>query len=271
MMLTRCPSCRTAFRVTPEQLKARAGKVRCGQCSATFNALETLEEGALATPPAPTPAADEIAPEATKSEVAPAPSEAVPISDELAQEGHDAFVAEMWSDETATTISLVKPRPPRWRIVACSMGTLILVLLLGAQATYAFRMELALAQPDWRPTLAAWCGALGCDLPLPHKSEFVSIESSDLHPDPTLKNLLVLSATIKNRASYAQAYPHLELTLTDTRDQPLARRVFVPADYVIGNDQPRVGLAQNADLAVNLWLDATSIAATGYRLYLFYP
>ena len=44
MMLTRCPSCSTAFRVTPEQLKARAGKVRCGHCSAVFNALETLED-----------------------------------------------------------------------------------------------------------------------------------------------------------------------------------------------------------------------------------
>jgi ribosomal protein L11 methyltransferase len=44
MMLTRCPTCSTAFRVTPEQLKARAGKVRCGHCSAVFNALETLED-----------------------------------------------------------------------------------------------------------------------------------------------------------------------------------------------------------------------------------
>ena len=48
MMLTRCPTCGTAFRVTPEQLKARAGKVRCGHCNGVFNALETLED----TPPA---------------------------------------------------------------------------------------------------------------------------------------------------------------------------------------------------------------------------
>ncbi|HRI91316.1 MAG TPA: zinc-ribbon domain-containing protein, partial [Accumulibacter sp.] len=30
-MKTCCPGCQTIFRVTPEQLKARAGKVRCGR------------------------------------------------------------------------------------------------------------------------------------------------------------------------------------------------------------------------------------------------
>jgi len=270
MMLTRCPSCRTAFRVTPEQLKARAGKVRCGQCNATFNALEALEEGAPAMPPAP-PAAEATPLEETPPQTTPATSEDAPPPETLATEGNDAFVAEMWADETATTISFTKPPPARWPIVAWSVGALALALLLVAQATYVFRMELALLQPDWRPTLVGWCVALGCELPLPHKPDLVGIESSDLHPDPQAKDLLVLAATIKNRAPYAQAYPHLELTLTDTRDQALARRVILPADYVVGNDGLRAGLAQNADLAVNLWLDATSIPATGYRLYLFYP
>jgi predicted Zn finger-like uncharacterized protein len=43
-MLTRCPRCETTFRVTPEQLKARQGKVRCGECQEVFNALDTLIE-----------------------------------------------------------------------------------------------------------------------------------------------------------------------------------------------------------------------------------
>ena len=41
-MFTRCPNCDTTFRVTPTQLKARAGTVRCGQCHFVFNALDTL-------------------------------------------------------------------------------------------------------------------------------------------------------------------------------------------------------------------------------------
>jgi predicted Zn finger-like uncharacterized protein len=43
-MLTRCPSCATHFRVTPEQLKARSGRVRCGECQNVFNALDSLIE-----------------------------------------------------------------------------------------------------------------------------------------------------------------------------------------------------------------------------------
>ena len=43
-MLTRCPSCATTFRISPEQLKARQGRVRCGKCRNVFNALETLVE-----------------------------------------------------------------------------------------------------------------------------------------------------------------------------------------------------------------------------------
>jgi len=41
-MLTCCPNCKTSFRITPEQLKARQGKVRCGECQHVSNALDTL-------------------------------------------------------------------------------------------------------------------------------------------------------------------------------------------------------------------------------------
>ena len=43
-MLTRCPACATHFRVTTEQLKARSGRVRCGECQQVFNALDSLIE-----------------------------------------------------------------------------------------------------------------------------------------------------------------------------------------------------------------------------------
>ena len=39
-MKTRCPDCSTRFDVTPAQLNAREGKVRCGVCATVFNAFE---------------------------------------------------------------------------------------------------------------------------------------------------------------------------------------------------------------------------------------
>lgn len=52
-MLTRCPHCTTTFRVKPEQLKARLGRVRCGQCQTVFNALDSLVEEVPVVPVAP--------------------------------------------------------------------------------------------------------------------------------------------------------------------------------------------------------------------------
>ncbi len=41
-MYTQCPKCQTVFHVTLEQLKARAGLVRCGQCTHVFQADQQL-------------------------------------------------------------------------------------------------------------------------------------------------------------------------------------------------------------------------------------
>ena len=51
MILARCPHCETTFRATPEALKLRAGKVRCGKCQEVFNALDYIVvEASIARP-----------------------------------------------------------------------------------------------------------------------------------------------------------------------------------------------------------------------------
>lgn len=54
MMMVRCPACQTVFRVRPEQLRSRAGRVRCGHCYTPFGALQhRVDEAAPAgAPPA---------------------------------------------------------------------------------------------------------------------------------------------------------------------------------------------------------------------------
>jgi predicted Zn finger-like uncharacterized protein len=275
-MLTRCPSCSTAFRVTPEQLKARAGKVRCGHCNAVFNALETLEDAQIAAAQ-PEPEAGTVAgsaPDESHAASGASSSIAEPVEDPL--EGQATAIespAEEAGIEEPPPESALAParRVSRWRIIAWGFGAVSMLALLCAQAAFIYRSELAISQPDLRPLLEEMCAALGCDLPLPRMSALVAIDVSDLHPDPKQKNLLVLAATLKNRAPFAQAYPHLELTLTDIRDQPLARRVFLPADYLAQGTDINAGFAANGELALSLWLDAASVAASGYSLYLFYP
>lgn len=44
MLVTRCPSCQTTFRITAEALQKAGGRVRCGRCAAVFNARDALRE-----------------------------------------------------------------------------------------------------------------------------------------------------------------------------------------------------------------------------------
>lgn len=276
MMLTRCPDCSTAFRVTPEQLKARAGKVRCGHCSGVFNALETLEDTppAAVTTEASAEPAESFSPALIETALSEPPHEGDPLASSSAElpeikEGQDVQSA---LDILLEDVSVAaEPPASRWRVLTWSLAGLITLGLLLVQGAYVFRAELAISQPDLRPLLEQLCEGLECDIPLPRKPELVSIEASDLHPDPQRKNLLVMVATLKNRAPFAQDYPHLELTLTDIRDQPMVRKVFAPADYLPQGAEVRTGFAANGDMVVSLWLDATDIGASGYRLYLFYP
>jgi hypothetical protein len=149
-------------------------------------------------------------------------------------------------------------------------GAALLLLLLGGQAAYQFRGDLALLFPDAKPYAERLCARVGCDLPLPRRAELMSIESSDLHADSTNPKIMVLSATLRNRAPFAQSPPALELTLTDTQDQPVARRVLAAGDYA-GRVAADNLFPAGAEIPVKVYFEASSVKATGYRLYLFYP
>ncbi len=99
----------------------------------------------------------------------------------------------------------------------------------------------------------------------------MSIESSELESDPAQSNLITLHALLHNRASFAQGYPSLELTLTDLQDKAVARRVFHPVDYLKAGSEVPKGLAANRELDISLHLNTTDLKPTGYRLFLFYP
>lgn len=43
-LVTKCPSCYTSFIISPEQLEAYEGQVRCGQCQHVFVAADYLSE-----------------------------------------------------------------------------------------------------------------------------------------------------------------------------------------------------------------------------------
>ena len=151
------------------------------------------------------------------------------------------------------------------------LGALLLLLALIAQAAYFYRSALVVLFPEAKPYAAALCATLGCELPLPRRIELLSIEASDLQADTANPNIMVLSATLKNRAIFDQQLPLLELTLTDAQDQPVVRRVLTPQDYIGKAVKIQAGFAANTETAVKVFIEGSQVKATGYRLYLFYP
>lgn len=291
-MVTRCPACSTMFKITPEQLRARGGQVRCGRCRQVFNALDML-----AILPEPSPA---VPPDSSMEQAAPPPNppqEAqppaaapVPPAEQGAENVQRAEAAEpLKLDEERKTPPPVKdrrrdeetlsagglleePRSPRRRAsLGWGIGAAVLLLTLAGQLAFLFRTELAALYPDARPYLEQACAHLGCEVPLPRKPQFIHIELSDLQADPVRPERLTLTMALRNRAPFRQAFPAIELTLTDDQNQPLARRVFLPQDYMIDSDAVARGLASNAVADIRLPLETGDLRPNGYRLYAFYP
>jgi hypothetical protein len=96
----------------------------------------------------------------------------------------------------------------------------------------------------------------------------LGIESSDLQAEPARPGVMMLTATLRNRAAFPQAFPALELTLTNDRDIALARRVLLPADYLTGDTE---AFEASSERQVRIAIEAGALKASGYRLYLFFP
>ncbi|HSO07096.1 MAG TPA: DUF3426 domain-containing protein [Pelomicrobium sp.] len=290
-MVTRCPECSTAFRVATEQLQARDGAVRCGRCQRVFNAFDSLTtwpDSALAEPEASDErASDDADAPADERQDFVEPAEAAladePAPGEAAEEALPAVTRSPGDDPGAAQaaareddmpqLDWALEEPPRRRRANLVWGIAVALaaLVLAGQAAYFFRTELAAASPPLRPHLEAACRVLGCEVPLPGRAEYITIEASDLKVDETRASRLLLTAALRNRAPFPQRYPALELTLTGPQNQPLARRVFLPEDYAAKDRPLAAGLAPNAVADILLPLDTGDLAPTGYRLYSFYP
>ena len=245
-LVTRCPSCATAFRAQREQLAARGGKVRCGRCGAVFDAIRALvEEGPEPLRLEPSPQLGLFDP-SRRASATPAPL--------------PEFMAEKQAPHRSTWL---------WGLLAATAAA-----TLALQAAHRYRTEIAVSFPQARPALNAGCRLLECEVPLPRRAELMSIESSDLQSDLRREGLMVLNALIRNRAPYAQAHPALELTLTENGGEPVLRRVLQPAEYLEPERAAALavqGIAAGGEAALRVHLDAGGARASGYRLYLFYP
>ena len=266
-LFTRCPNCDTTFRVSTQQLQASSGQVRCGHCQKIFDAFATLtaQEPQLASQESSAAHLAHHDQSAIDGSTLPILLTEAPISEkdkpQLVRTDPAASLYE-WEFRM--------PEPPRhtvlWTVLA-----LFLWIALAVQAAIAFRTEMMVLLPQSRGYYTRLCGSLGCVIGLPRLSKYLHIVASDLKAvDPLHPNEIQLLLSVQNRAPIELTYPAFELTLTNSLEQAVVRRVFLPAEYLPQTAQAG-GLKAGAELPIQLYLDTGAVRAAGYRLYLFYP
>lgn len=305
-LITRCPACGTMFKVVPDQLRISEGWVRCGHCAEVFDASVDLHEDVSPEPePAGEPAAEpdefhsslntelgealpddgpdseqleaeaqvlretpldrpfELRRQDPGGEVAqPLPSRFIPAPEsELEPELHDlSFVRQARTQEFW--------RRPGIRALMLFL-LLTLGLLLAAQIGVYDRDRLAAAWPALRPWLSRLCVPLKCRIAPPRQIDAIAIDSSSFNR--LGGEAYRLNFTLKNQAAIPVAMPALELTLTDGQDQPLLRRVLLPADLGADAGVIAAGAEWSGSLPVAAESNGSGARIAGYRLLAFYP
>ena len=304
--VTQCPKCSTHFRVVDDQLKISDGWVRCGQCGEVFDARWSMQPWPVvsvvqAEPTAPDPATDSengvvvsrpldqdgVLAEAegivlvSQNEAisGPEPQNAVGVDAVLAPDTSplpetDAETLPERGHVPAPDVAFVRQAKRRaawqqpWVKALLVLFVVTLGLLLVFQVLLHQRHRLAATYPDAVPGLQALCEALGCALEPHRQIESVLIDSSALVRERG--GQFRLEVGLRNTSALTLAVPAVELSLTNTADEVVLRRVLMPTEW----DVPPDALApQNTELlSVRLVLEgAGELRMAGYRVLVFYP
>ena len=153
--------------------------------------------------------------------------------------------------------------------IAMSLGSVLLLGALCAQAVTTFRNPLAAAMPALKPALTSACLALGCKIELPTQIDDLTIEQGELQ---TLSDTTFSFVTLlRNQSATAQAWPSIELVLDDDKDKHVLRRVFAPRDYLSPDVAIDKGFAPHTEQTVKLYFELHDVKASGYHIAVFYP
>ncbi len=301
-MVTQCPHCSTAFNVTPEQLFARDGRVRCGHCREVFDGLvqltsmealeagvppplaETADAGAQAAaraaaasslpPHGFAPLNWPMVPEVPVVPVPPRPaSPALRTVPETAGAKHvesgarpAPAVAHTSTAAEATVAPVSRPRRAQW---LWGVAATLAAVALCAQLLYGLRSEIAAYMPRLKPALLQLCAWAHCNVPPLQRPSALAIQASDLLIlDKAKPHRVQLIVTLQNQSALDVAYPALDLVLNDRFEHAVARRVFLPADYLRGDDARKTVIAASVTTTLRVDLDLSELSAGGFQLLL---
>jgi len=243
-MYTQCPECLTIYKIGSALLAQSHGSVRCGHCNAVFDALRTLADQLPSeqVQQLEVNAGGGSPPQLTVPALRPAVGQQTLLFDP------DERPLRTRRGSTPAFARARRARPPA-RNWPWTLGAAGLLLCLLAQIGYAERAVL-LDDVHVRSVLDRVCDQFGCRLPLRHEPLRLELLSRDIRPHPSVPNALIISATLRNDADFAQAFPAVEISLSDLDENRIAMRRFLPQEYLGDAHSIATGLAPGATAAL---------------------
>lgn len=260
-MLTQCPHCATVFRLNAAALRAARGRVRCGHCSAAFDALARLvDEPAL---PVLAAAVSSPAQEAERRPP-PQPSAAIPQDRSARAKPAARFVN---GNPAALDLELrgTRPRPARRSTLLWGVAAVVLCAGLVLQGLWYERYRLLEHYPGLQHGYAGACRYLGCEAPRLRRLDALEIAARDVREHPRFQDSLLVNATLINRAPFAQSFPRLLLILYDVIGTAVAARSFTPGEYLDGSIDLSAGMIPDVPVHIVLELRAANAQAVGFE------
>ena len=149
---------------------------------------------------------------------------------------------------------------------------LILLLLVTALAQLGwFNRQDLLNNPQSRSLIESACNTLPgtCTLPPRRSPNSYEIVERKIAVHPEVEGVLNLSILLVNRADFAQPAPGIELSLFDASKQLIARRSFLPRDYL--EDRPVTPPMYESNLVqtISLNMEDPGSDVTGFEFDFF--
>jgi predicted Zn finger-like uncharacterized protein len=145
----------------------------------------------------------------------------------------------------------------------------MLSLGLMTQVLVHERDRVAAAEPGLKPLLEGLCELAGCTVATLRQIDSIVIDSSAF--SKIRGDVYRLNVTIKNTAAVEVAMPALELSLTDIMDQPVMRRVFLPAELMHNQTVLAPTSEASGSLVLAVKANGSAERIAGYRVLAFYP
>lgn len=142
----------------------------------------------------------------------------------------------------------------------------LLMLGLGLIAGYAFYAR------EWlrnSPTSAAWmtkaCAYIDCQIKYRRDVGRVKIIDRNIYSRPDRPNTLFITATVVNKAPFAQPYPLMQLSLTNLQGTVIATRRFNPREYVSPPSAARALMTPNNPIKVRAAIQDPGVDAVAFE------